>query len=101
MTELKTHPVEGWAEVDFNSEPFLSDFKQVYENLHNGGCPFAHSPTGDTPVAQSRRISKSGGPASAGDGKAPPPIWAPAQIGGGGPPPPPAAAGLVPSSHNP
>ena len=47
MTELKTHPVEGWAEVDFNSEPFLSDFKQVYENLHNSGCPFAHSPTGD------------------------------------------------------
>ncbi len=47
MTESKTHPVEGWAEVDFNSEPFLSDFKQVYENLHNSGCPFAHSPTGD------------------------------------------------------
>ena len=47
MTESKTHPVEGWAEVDFNSEPFLSDFKQVYENLHNSRCPFAHSPTGD------------------------------------------------------
>ena len=47
MTEPKTHPVQGWAEVDFNAEPFLSDFKQVYEDMHSSGCPFAHSPNGD------------------------------------------------------
>ena len=47
MTVPKTHPVEGWSEVDFNSEPFLTDFKQVYEQMHSRGCPFAHSPGGD------------------------------------------------------
>lgn len=47
MTNPKTHPVEGWAEVDFNSEPFLTDFKKVYENMHSSGCPFAHSTSGD------------------------------------------------------
>lgn len=47
MSKPKTHPVEGWAEVDFNAEPFLTDFKQVYADLHASGCPFAHSPNGD------------------------------------------------------
>lgn len=47
MADHKTHPVEGWAEVDFNSEPFLTDFKKVYEDMHNSGCPFAHSAIGD------------------------------------------------------
>ena len=43
----KTHSVESWSEIDFNSEPFLTDFKQIYEALHSGGCPFAHSSMGD------------------------------------------------------
>ena len=43
----KTHAVESWAEIDFNSEPFLTDFKQIYEALHSGGCPYAHSFAGD------------------------------------------------------
>ena len=43
----KTHPVDGWAEVDFNSEPFLSEFKSVYAAMHQAGCPFAHSASGD------------------------------------------------------
>jgi len=47
MTESKTHPVDGWPEVDFNTEPFLTDFKKVYEGLHSGGCPYAHSTAGD------------------------------------------------------
>ena len=47
MSEPKTHPVDGWAEVDFNAEPFLTDFKGVYEKLHSSGCPFAHSSVGD------------------------------------------------------
>ncbi len=47
MSDLKTHPVDGWQEVDFNAEPFLSDFKSVYSAMHEGGCPFAHSPSGD------------------------------------------------------
>lgn len=47
MADPKTHPVEGWAEVDFNSEPFLTDFKKVYADMHNSGCPFAHSTAGD------------------------------------------------------
>ncbi|MEM1433953.1 MAG: cytochrome P450 [Pseudomonadota bacterium] len=47
MTEPRTHPVDGWAEVDFNAEPFLSDFKQVYQRMHVSGCPFAHSRSGD------------------------------------------------------
>ena len=43
----KTHSVESWSEIDFNSEPFLTDFKQIYEALHSGGCPYAHSSMGD------------------------------------------------------
>ena len=43
----KTHPVDGWAEVDFNAEPFLTDFKSVYQSMHANGCPYAHSTTGD------------------------------------------------------
>ncbi len=45
--EKKTHPVDGFAEIDFNSEPFLSDFKQIYQSMHRSGCPFAHSSAGD------------------------------------------------------
>jgi cytochrome P450 len=47
MTESKTQPIEGWAEVDFNAEPFLSDFKSVYKDMHDSGCPFGHSTSGD------------------------------------------------------
>ena len=43
----KTHPVAGWAEVDFNAEPFLTEFKRVYADMHASGCPFAHSSAGD------------------------------------------------------
>ncbi len=55
MTNPKTHPVEGWAEVDFNSEPFLTDFKKVYEGMHAGGCPYAHSSSGDHYAVASHR----------------------------------------------
>jgi len=34
-------------EVDFNSAEFARDYKQVYMELHTGGCPFAHSSAGD------------------------------------------------------
>jgi cytochrome P450 len=34
-------------EVDFNSEPFLSEFKETYAAMHAGGCPYAHSTPGD------------------------------------------------------
>lgn len=34
-------------EVNFNTEPFLSDFKRIYSNMHSSGCPFAHSTSGD------------------------------------------------------
>ncbi len=47
MGDPKTRPVEGWHEVDFNSEPFLTDFKSVYRSMHESGCPYAHSTTGD------------------------------------------------------
>jgi len=47
MSDTRTKPVDGFAEVDFNSEPFLTDFKKVYEGMHTSGCPFAHSPRGD------------------------------------------------------
>ncbi|MFT7221321.1 MAG: cytochrome P450 [Candidatus Azotimanducaceae bacterium] len=46
-TKSKTGPVEGWAEIDFNTEPFLSDFKKVYQGMHESGCPFGHSSSGD------------------------------------------------------
>ncbi len=45
--DKKTHPVPGFAEVDFNAEPFLSGFKDVYAQMHASGCPFAHSAVGD------------------------------------------------------
>ncbi len=47
MSEKRTQPQEGFTEVEFNSEPFLTDFKKVYEGMHASGCPFAHSTTGD------------------------------------------------------
>ncbi len=47
MTDRKTHPQEGWPEVDFNAEPFLTNFKNVYEGMHASGCPYAHSTNGD------------------------------------------------------
>ena len=47
VSEPKTCPMEGMAEVDFNSEPFLSDYKKVYAELHASGCPYAHSTSGD------------------------------------------------------
>ena len=45
--ERKTCPLEGVMEVDFNTEPFLTDFKQIYQQMHSGGCPYAHSTSGD------------------------------------------------------
>ena len=47
MTDKRTRPVDGFVEVDFNAEPFLTDFKQIYQQMHEGGCPFAHSTRGD------------------------------------------------------
>ena len=47
MNRSRTCPVEGVANVDFDSEPFQSDCKRVYEQLHTSGCPFAHSSAGD------------------------------------------------------
>ena len=47
MEELKTCPVEGVMEVDFNSEEFLQNYKGVYRQLHESGCPYAHSSDGD------------------------------------------------------
>ncbi len=47
MTNPKTHAQPGWAEVDFNAEPFLTNFKQVYAAMHASGCPYAHSTSGD------------------------------------------------------
>ena len=47
MSDTRTKPVDGFKEIDFNSEPFLTDFKNVYEGMHTSGCPFAHSPRGD------------------------------------------------------
>ncbi len=47
MAGQKTHPVPGVAEIDFNSEHFLKNYKAVYMDLHAGGCPFAHSGDGD------------------------------------------------------
>ncbi len=42
MSDTRTKPVDGFAEVDFNSEPFLTDFKKVYEEEYGqfGGEPF-------------------------------------------------------------
>jgi cytochrome P450 len=47
MGRTRTHPVEGVAEIDLNSEAFQSGFKRVYADLHAGGCPYAHSSDGD------------------------------------------------------
>ncbi len=47
MSDKRTKPQKGFAEVDFNSEPFLSEFKNVYAQMHSSGCPFAHSSRGD------------------------------------------------------
>jgi cytochrome P450 len=47
MNAPKTCPVAGVREVDFNGEPFLSDYKQIYAELHASGCPYAHSASGD------------------------------------------------------
>ena len=42
MAGNKTHEVPGVTEIDFNSDHFLNNYKQVYMDLHGGGCPFAH-----------------------------------------------------------
>ncbi|TDJ22863.1 MAG: cytochrome P450 [Gammaproteobacteria bacterium] len=47
MSEPKTCPFDGVLEVDFNSEPFLTQFKDVYTQIHASGCPYAHSTAGD------------------------------------------------------
>lgn len=47
MNKPKTQPVDGVAEVDFNGEPFLTDYKKTYADMHASGCPFAHSSSGD------------------------------------------------------
>jgi cytochrome P450 len=47
LEERKTCPVPGVAEIDFNSETFGRDHKQVFMQMHEGGCPYAHSSAGD------------------------------------------------------
>jgi cytochrome P450 len=47
MQEPKTCPVPGVAEVDFNSEAFIRDYKRIYMQMHESGCPYAHSTAGD------------------------------------------------------
>jgi len=47
LEEHKTCPVPGVAEIDFNSEAFTRDHKQIYMRLHESGCPYAHSAAGD------------------------------------------------------
>ena len=47
MSNPKTCPFEGVLEVDFNSEPFLTRFKDIYTQIHASGCPYAHSAAGD------------------------------------------------------
>ncbi len=47
MTDPKTHPAEGVAEIDFNSPEFQKNFKQIYTEMHGAGCPLAHSASGD------------------------------------------------------
>lgn len=47
MVHARTRPVQGVAEIDFNAEEFQRNYKQVYADLHAGGCPFAHSTPGD------------------------------------------------------
>jgi len=43
----RTQSVDGVPEINFNTEPFLTDFKQIYHNMHTSGCPFAHATSGD------------------------------------------------------
>jgi cytochrome P450 len=47
MADRRTHAVAGVAEIDFNSEDFLRNYKTRYMELHESGCPFAHSSDGD------------------------------------------------------
>jgi cytochrome P450 len=47
VAQAKTHPIAGVAEIDFNAEDFLLNYKKVYMDLHASGCPFAHSSDGD------------------------------------------------------
>lgn len=47
MEDLKTCPVTGVAEVDFNSQDFLASYKETYKSIHAGGCPYAHDSKGD------------------------------------------------------
>lgn len=47
MEDLKTCPVEGVRELDFNSEEFAGNYKSIYRELHESGCPYAHSTDGD------------------------------------------------------
>jgi cytochrome P450 len=47
MDERKTTAVPGVAEIDFNSDDFVRDYKRIYMQLHESGCPYAHSADGD------------------------------------------------------
>lgn len=47
MSEPKTCPIPGVMEIDFNSEAFQRHYKETYMQLHESGCPFAHSSDGD------------------------------------------------------
>jgi len=47
MEDLKTCPVEGVMELDFNSAAFAQSYKDIYRQLHESGCPYAHSSDGD------------------------------------------------------
>lgn len=47
MSDLKTCPVHGVAEIDFNDKEFLKNYKDVYRSVHESGCPYAHSSDGD------------------------------------------------------
>jgi cytochrome P450 len=47
MEDPKTCPVEGVMELDFNSEAFGRNYKDIYRQLHGSGCPYAHSTDGD------------------------------------------------------
>ena len=47
MAGTKTRAVPGVAEIDFNSDAFQKDYKSVYMDLHQSGCPYAHSADGD------------------------------------------------------
>ena len=59
MAKTRTCPVEGIVDVDFDNEPFQSNFKKIYEQLHTSGCPFAHSSAGDHYAIASHQDIKS------------------------------------------